>query len=193
MYIALTAGKKTITTSITPATYFYTRKGEVRFPAAVAVAPIILHGKIIGAIDNFRDISKERALASTLAEVKAVDEAILESIGDGMVATNSGGTIIAISRAGETILEGTREDFLGKNLYETVELYDYAGIPLPRGKRPSYMTFISGVVSITGKTEGAAVYFLRKKNGAMIPISIMVSPIRLEGEIIGAIAIFRQW
>jgi len=191
MYLALTTGVKTATTSITATTYFYTRKDEKRFPTAITAAPIVLDGKIIGAVNTFRDITEERAVAISLAEIRAVDEAILESIGEGMIATNGGGTIIAINHAAGTILGGIREDFLERNLYETIGLYDRTGVALSRGKQPTYNTYITGNLNFTGKSDGDATYFLRKKDGTLFPISILVAPIRLRGEIMGSVAIFR--
>lgn len=59
MYIALATGKS-ITTTIFNSTYYYIRKDGTSFPVAIAAAPIILKEKIIGAIDSFRNITKER-------------------------------------------------------------------------------------------------------------------------------------
>ena len=40
--------------------YQYTRKDKSSFPAAITVAPVILHGKAIGAIEVFRDVTREQ-------------------------------------------------------------------------------------------------------------------------------------
>jgi PAS domain S-box-containing protein len=63
MDIALTTGKIIETSAITTATYFYVRKDGTKFPVGLAVAPIIFEGKIIGAINNFRDITKEKEVS----------------------------------------------------------------------------------------------------------------------------------
>jgi PAS domain S-box-containing protein len=57
-YYALNAGK--ISTAIE--SEHYIGKDGKKFPVAKAVAPVVIGGKIIGAINVFRDVSKEKAL-----------------------------------------------------------------------------------------------------------------------------------
>jgi len=69
MYVALAAGKNTTTGSTaTSNCYFYTRRDGSSFPVAIAVAPIMLQGKIIGAIDNFSDITDEKEVDRAKSE-----------------------------------------------------------------------------------------------------------------------------
>jgi PAS domain S-box-containing protein len=57
-YLALNAGK--ISTAIS--SYYYVRKDGNKFPIARAVSPVVIGGKIIGAINVFRDITTEKEL-----------------------------------------------------------------------------------------------------------------------------------
>ena len=50
----------TTTTTTTGSVYYYVRKDKTKFPVAITVRPVILEGKIIGAIEAFRDITKEK-------------------------------------------------------------------------------------------------------------------------------------
>ncbi|MEK7624233.1 MAG: ATP-binding protein [Patescibacteria group bacterium] len=68
MQIALTTGKKISTTSSSTITYYYVRKDETRFPAAITVTPVVLNNKIIGAIDVFRDITKDKDIDQIKSE-----------------------------------------------------------------------------------------------------------------------------
>lgn len=68
MQIALTTGKKISTTLSSATTYYYVRKDETQFPAAITVTPVILNNKIIGAIDVFRDITKDKDIDQTKSE-----------------------------------------------------------------------------------------------------------------------------
>ncbi|HUD05070.1 MAG TPA: ATP-binding protein [Patescibacteria group bacterium] len=56
IFIAIHTGKTTTTTG---SSYFYVRKNGTKFPVAITVSPVIIGGKIIGAISVFRDITKE--------------------------------------------------------------------------------------------------------------------------------------
>ncbi len=57
--MALTTGTPTTTTSAGPI-YYYVRKDKTKFPVAIMVTPVILDGKVIGTIEVFRNITKER-------------------------------------------------------------------------------------------------------------------------------------
>jgi len=51
------AGEKVTTDLASP--FYYIRKDKSSFPVASVITPIILKGKIVGAVETFRDISKE--------------------------------------------------------------------------------------------------------------------------------------
>jgi len=57
MQKALSTGEKVATDA-----YFYARKNGVKFPVAITASPVVLDGKIIGAVEVFRDITKEKEI-----------------------------------------------------------------------------------------------------------------------------------
>ncbi|MCX6736169.1 MAG: ATP-binding protein [Candidatus Parcubacteria bacterium] len=67
MNLALT-GVPTISTVATGPSYQYVRKDKTKFPAAMTVSPIILDKKIIGAVEVFRDITKEKEIDKAKTE-----------------------------------------------------------------------------------------------------------------------------
>ena len=58
----------TTTTTTTGFTYYYVRKDKTKFPAAITVTPVILTGKVIGAIEVFHDMTKEREIDKAKTE-----------------------------------------------------------------------------------------------------------------------------
>jgi signal transduction histidine kinase len=50
------------------ATYIFVRKDKTKFPVAINVTPIKLDGVIIGAIDTFRDITREKGIDRAKSE-----------------------------------------------------------------------------------------------------------------------------
>ena len=52
----------------TTTTWYYTRKDKTRFPAASIITPFILEGKIIGAVEVFRDITREKEIDKAKTE-----------------------------------------------------------------------------------------------------------------------------
>jgi len=48
--------------------YYYVRKNKTRFPVTITVAPVTLRNKVIGAIEVFRDITKEKEIDKAKSE-----------------------------------------------------------------------------------------------------------------------------
>jgi PAS domain S-box-containing protein len=64
---ALSAG----TTTAVPAntySFYYVKRSGTRFPVSRVVSPIVLRGKVIGAVDIFRDVSREKAMDRAKSE-----------------------------------------------------------------------------------------------------------------------------
>ena len=60
------SGKVVIADLINP--FYYIRKDKSRFPASSIVNPILLDGKIIGVVETFRDITKEKEIDKAKTE-----------------------------------------------------------------------------------------------------------------------------
>src|SRR3989344_5471499 len=66
--ISMALATGTTTTTTTGSTYYYVRKDKTKFPAAITVTPVILTGKVIGAIEVFHDMTKEREIDKAKTE-----------------------------------------------------------------------------------------------------------------------------
>ena len=64
--LALLKGKKT------SATFYFRRRDNTTFPASVVVTPLIISGKIIGSIEAFRDITREKIIDEMKTEFIAL-------------------------------------------------------------------------------------------------------------------------
>lgn len=58
---------KTTTTTVASA-FFYLRKDGTKFPVSRTVSPVVLRGKVIGAINIFRDITREKEIDTAKTE-----------------------------------------------------------------------------------------------------------------------------
>lgn len=125
----------------------------------------------------------EEAKAITEQE-KAKSEAMLASIGEGLIAVNMEGKIMIINKAAEKMLGWNENDLLGKD-FTSLPLEDEQNHLLPLDKRPTYIALS------TGKMINNTYVFVRKDK-TRFPITITVTPIKLNGKIIGAIDIFRD-
>lgn len=116
---------------------------------------------------------------------KAKEEAMLSSIGDGVVATDKDGKIIFFNQATKDMLTWGN-DMMGKKLGEISLLADEKGLHIPLEKHPLHLSLIKRKKIITSNY-----HFVRKDNVDMA-VYISAMPIMLNNEIIGAIEVFRN-
>src|SRR3990167_9419237 len=117
----------------------------------------------------------------------AIREAMIESVGDGLVATDRDGKILLMNSAAEKMLLQNAKEIIGKNYVETVPAADKEGRIIPGEKRPLHAVLKQG----KSFTNHSANYYVRK-NGSKFPAAITSSPIKYKNSIIGAIITFRD-
>jgi PAS domain S-box-containing protein len=122
-----------------------------------------------------------------LQREKAKDEAMLNSLGEGLVATGKDGNIIFVNDSFERMVGWKENEVLGKKLQFVIPMHDYDNRPIAEQHRPiaQILRKKSSSVSFSG------LKFVRK-NGSNFPALVTASPIKLEGEVIGAVEVFRD-
>jgi len=129
---------------------------------------------------------KIREYIRKIEREKTKDEALLESIGEGMIATDETGRITTVNRAAEQILGWKAEELIGKMSYEMISAVDENGNTVPPEKREVLVAMATN----TMVTMEAAQY--TRKDGRRIPLSITVNPVIVDGKTIGTIGVFRD-
>ena len=129
------------------------------------------------------DIEKDREL---LAKEKAKDDAMLQSIGDGLIVTDENGNIVRVNKTTFFFLGKEATDVIGQWIIKAVELLD----------RKTEKTISSEERPITralesGKPETGR-YLIRKPDKSLVAISLTVSPILLNDIPIGTIQVFKD-
>lgn len=116
---------------------------------------------------------------------KAKIEALLQSIGEGIIATNEHGNITKINHAAEKMLKWEEGEVLGKIFTEIIPAYNEKGEIIPQNDRALSITLARGVpASLLASFE--------RKDGTRFPVSALVTPIIFEGRLVGATAAFRD-
>ena len=137
----------------------------------------------IAAQNVLEDLSIEKTEIET---ARAREEAILLSIGDGLISTDKKGNVTFINRSAEKLLSLKNEEIIGKSLAEVVHIEDEKGIPIPLQKRPINMALSVGTTTTT------TTYYYVRKDKTKFPVAITITPIKLEGKTVGTIGIFRD-
>ncbi len=121
-----------------------------------------------------------------LGRQKARTEALLESIGEGVIAVDKEGEIIIANDITKQLFNYYEKDVIGQSYSEMFTLYDENDNPLPVEEHPL-------IQALNNQAHyHARNYFFHNYNGEQIPVSTTASPVELEDENIGAIEVFRD-
>jgi PAS domain S-box-containing protein len=118
---------------------------------------------------------------------KSKAEAILQSLGEGVLAIDKNKNLLLMNKKAEEILGLKITEVKGKKSITTLPLYDTLNQPIPMDKHPSYLPLKTGQVISNSK------YILIRRDKARVPIALTVSPIKDSNEnIIGAVDVLRD-
>jgi len=111
-----------------------------------------------------------RESESTLAAERDKLRAMIACLGDGLCMLDRTGRLILLNSEGERLLGYSEEDLLGRELPEEIHA---PGWTIGESVRDE---------------EGA----FRRKDGTIFPVSYVLDPIRENGEVVGAVLVFRD-
>lgn len=117
---------------------------------------------------------------------KVKSDALLASIGDGLLATDRDGTIIVMNEQAASMLGKNISQCIGKQFTDAfpAEENDHEEI-IPTEMRPVVRTLLEG-------EKISAVAYYARPDGSKFPVAATSSPIFLDGNILGAIVVFRD-
>ncbi|MBI2120894.1 MAG: PAS domain-containing protein [Parcubacteria group bacterium] len=177
-----------------------TRGGEYKWVLDRGHAIWDKNGKVVRMAGQTTDISRlkdvETVLQSKTDELEKANEivkqekvkyeALLTSIGDGMIATNKDGEILVINPQAVKMLGRDAASSMGKFFVDIVPIeQNEKEEMIPVGERPVFRTLLSG-------TRITTVSYYFKADGTKFPVAVTSAPILLDGRIIGAIVVFRD-
>ena len=123
-----------------------------------------------------------------LEQTRAKNEAILASIGDGLVVVDKEGKISYINKSFEEMLGWKTEEIIGKSMVEVVPREDINGVEVSFKERILTLV-LSGQKFVADLTN--PFYYIRKDK-SRFPASSIVAPVILNGKIVGAVEVFRD-
>jgi PAS domain S-box-containing protein len=132
------------------------------------------------------DITERKKAEDTVAKLWGLYESILESTTEGIYAVDQHGNHTVVNRASVQMLGYDIDEVMGRPSHSTWHHTRADGTPFPEDKCRIYATLRDGI----SKTVTDEVFW--KKDGTPIPVEYAVSPIRVRGEITGAVIVFRD-
>ncbi len=131
---------------------------------------------------------KVRERTKDLEQLRAKDEAILSSIGDGIVVADTQGKITYVNHAFEEMVGWKTKEVLGKHIVKVVPREDDTGAVVEFKER-ILTQVLSGEKVVADLTK--PFYYIRKDK-SRFPASSIVTPILLNKEIVGIVEAFRD-
>jgi PAS domain S-box-containing protein len=136
-----------------------------------------------GRSDSFRSLIKEHL--PRMVEPGAMANALIASIGDGLIIINEYAEISRVNQPALDILGFERTDLVGGWLPQVLPAFDKDGNEISSTERPSMRALL------TGQPIGEIVYY-RRKDGSMVPVYGTASPLLVKGRPAGAIIVFHD-
>lgn len=152
--------------------------------------------KIQGYYEELEATVRERTKQLETAQVKLQqnvkqDEALLSSIGDGVIATDRNGFITWVNKTATDMLQLPSQDILSRKYDEVWRLETEKGEPIPPEKHP-----ISQALTTGQQVNSTDTYYARKDaQGALVvhfAVAATVAPVKLGEQLVGSIIVFRD-
>lgn len=117
---------------------------------------------------------------------KSKDEALLASIGDGVIATDEKGIVTIINKEAEVLLKIKAQNFIGKHFNDVWEVVNDKNEKVPYEER-----LITKALS-TGQSYFDGSFSYQREGVASFPVYQSVAPVVLQGKVVGVINVFRD-
>jgi PAS domain S-box-containing protein len=138
------------------------------------------------AVDNARLYREARAAEEELRRQFEFSSAISANLAEGVCAVDTEGMVTFANRAAELLLGWSATELLGRDLQSVV------AIQTTGGSQSESQEFPVPNVLETGATRHGSGAVFRRRDGAEFPVDFSSSPIRAEGQIVGAVLTFRD-
>lgn len=137
-------------------------------------------------LNILEDLNEEK---EKMAQGRALDEAILSSVGNGLVVTNEAGNVILTNEAALTLLEMKTEEVIGKNWSDVICVSREDKTYLKKEELPFS-------IALKEKKTVLSVFpdllFYESKKGKRFPVSITAAPVIKNEKLLGSVIIFRE-
>jgi PAS domain S-box-containing protein len=146
-----------------------------------------LEDAMIASRNVFEDLELEK---EEVEKARAKEEAILLSIGNGLLVVDEKENITLMNKTAEKLLGRKNEEVMGKVFAEVVPAENEEGALIPLEKRPIKMALATSTTTTTSTTD-PTLYYVRKDK-TRFPVAITATPVLLNGKIIGAVIVFQD-
>ncbi|MFC4241512.1 sigma 54-interacting transcriptional regulator [Marinobacter oulmenensis] len=127
-----------------------------------------------------------KRIETLFQEIERKNHLILEAVGEGIYGVDAEGRATFLNSAAERMLGWKRDDLLGLSMHKAVHHSHRDGSPHHRECCPIYRAFHDGAIHRVSDD-----YFWRR-DGTCFPVEYTSTPILDNGQLIGAVVVFRD-
>lgn len=161
------------------------RKDGSEFPLELSLATWRTpEGLFFGGI--IRDITERKRIEAVLEQLRRQHELLLNSAGEGIYGLDRRGNTTFVNPAAARMLGWVAEDLIGRCMHLVLHHTRVDGSPYPSDSCPIYATLKDGSV----RSVEDEVFW--RKDGTSFPVEYVSTPIREDGEITGAVVVFKD-
>ena len=132
------------------------------------------------------DITERKRFEEALERLSRRHEMVLESAGEGIFGLDLDGNATFINPAAARMTRWEAEELVGRPQHEVLHHTKPDGSPYPREQCPIHAALEDG----TTHSREDEVFW--RKDGTSFPVEYMSSPIRQDGEVVGAVVTFKD-
>ncbi len=160
------------------------RKDSSEMTVSITCSPIRdIEGSVIGISYFSRDVSERKRMEQKIADSERYLRNLIESTSDAIISLDAEGKIVLINEGAEKMFGYSREELIGKNIFEGGEVKFYGDIETAIYVMQKIRNSADGKISnleVAGKT----------RDGREIQISVSASMLKKEsGEFIGTMGV----
>lgn len=160
--------------------------GIVRFFDVAKVPLYHPNGSRKGLVVVGRDITERRRIEAALSRLSRQNELILECAGEGIIGLAASGEAIFVNPAAARMTGWDMSDLLGRTHHDLVHHTGRDGEPNPSVTCPVTLTLMDG------QARHVADDLFWRKDGSSFAVEFVVNPIIEQGQVRGAVMVFRD-
>jgi PAS domain S-box-containing protein len=158
----------------------------------MSAGPIFENDRITGLSLSVADITSSRNVQLALEKEKVRvqsaqgrDQALLNSIGEGLVVIDQHGDVAIVNPVGARMLGYSQAELIGKWFPSAFRAFNADGEQIDPMERPAIQAISQG----RAVTKNA---FYQRKDGTIFPVGLNISPVIIDGRPAGAVEVFRD-
>ena len=143
-------------------------------------------GMVIGAIQTMEDVTERKRAQDAHDKIRRQLQLILDAAGEGINGVDMEGNITFVNPAAAQMIGWSQEELLGKHQHSLMHHTRADGTSFPEHQCPITAAFRDGR-ALHGTDE-----LFWRKDGTSFCVEYICSPIREDGELVGAVIIFKD-